>query len=214
MATYRRPQFFLTSQGNLTTLAEMITFYVAGFPAIPPMFGLIGGTVQYVLQQLQQQYSRVKQWCGGEAAILSYALSQLPTTSYRASGSPKFLLRGDGRGETYFCNQFSDRWGLSIDDCIARYFMTNSLIQSTTSCFFDCVCLRSMYVCSQNVLVVDHRQICDYPLCGHRLLLHSAKSRTFALEFQRKCERFLDESVPSRMAVPCIVTLSGFVAFD
>ena len=129
MATYRRPQFFLTAQGNLTTLASMITFYVNGFPNIPPMFGLQGGTFQYVLQQLQTQYARVKQWCGGEAAIISYALSQLPVTTYRASGSPKMLLRGDGRGETYFCNQFTNVWGLSIDDCISRYFTSNSMIQ-------------------------------------------------------------------------------------
>lgn len=128
MATYRRPNFYLTSSGNLTTLADMISFYLPGFPDVPPMFGLSDGSFQYILQQLQQQYSRVKQWCGGESTILSYAVSQLPAVTYKSPGSPKVLFRGD-RSVTEFCNQFTTVSGLSIDDCVSRYFKSNSIIQ-------------------------------------------------------------------------------------
>lgn len=70
---------------------------------------------------------RVNAWCFGEANILSYALNALPAMSYNDPQGPTALYRGDGRDVTFYCNQFINENGLSIDDCVSRVFKPNAI---------------------------------------------------------------------------------------
>ena len=86
----------------MTTLGELITFKAPKLPNVPAIFGLQQGSKSYVLQQLQQQLTRVLDWCESETAILHFAMLSLPSARYGASGSPRVLYRGDGREQMYF----------------------------------------------------------------------------------------------------------------
>jgi hypothetical protein len=99
MPDYRRPQFYLTARGNITTLGEMITFIdpMVKFPNVPAIFGLLQGSKQYVMSQLISQKARVEGWCEGETSVLRYAVVNLPPVLYKAAGAPRVLYRGDAR---------------------------------------------------------------------------------------------------------------------
>ncbi len=126
---FRRPNFLLTSRGNFTTFGAFITYEdPSQYPNVAAMFGLPGQTRAAVLQELKANYSAVVSWCTSEAAILQYALYELPEVQYSDPQAPAVLFRGDGRDVTYFCNQFVGTWGLSIDDCIARVFQPQSTV--------------------------------------------------------------------------------------
>jgi hypothetical protein len=136
---FRRPNFVLTARGNHSTFGDLITYEdPSSFPYVARIFGLDGQTRSDVLTELAANYSLVVGQCQSEVNVLEYALASLPSQQYTDPSAPAVLYRGDGRDVEYFCNQFIQKWGLSIDDCIAKVFAPQSTISvrpfwSTTS---------------------------------------------------------------------------------
>lgn len=136
---FRRPNFVLTARGNHSTFGDLITYEdPASFPYVARIFGLDGQTRADVLRELAGNYSLVVDQCQSEVTVLKYALTSLPSQQYTDPSAPTILYRGDGRDVEYFCNQFVSKWGMSIDDCIAKVFAPQSTITvrpfwSTTS---------------------------------------------------------------------------------
>merc|ERR1712146_192780 len=87
------------------------------------------GTESEVLASLQQRNATVWQQWQSQQRLLAYALSQLESAPYNDPQSPPYLVRGGGRNIVYFCNQFSTDYGVSVDECVARYFSPGSVIQ-------------------------------------------------------------------------------------
>ena len=55
--------------------------------------------------------------------MLEYGLSFLPQVLYK---TVPLLYRGDGRNVLYFCNQFGEFYGYSVDECVALLFGVGS----------------------------------------------------------------------------------------
>lgn len=132
LPTYRQFNYPLTARfGNETALGELITYQqpLNTFPWIPQMFGLYGNTNDVVLAQLKTRNATVWAQATSEQRVLAYGLSQLPSQPYDSAGAPPLLVRGGGRNVAFFCNQFSTDYGLSVDECIAKYFAPGSVLQ-------------------------------------------------------------------------------------
>ena len=93
------------------------------------MFGLTGSTDADVLASLAKRNATVWAEAESEQRILAYALSQLESAAYSDPSSPPVLIRGGGRNIVFFCNQFSTDYGVSVDECVSRYFAPGSVLQ-------------------------------------------------------------------------------------
>jgi len=123
--TYRLANFPLVAMTrNLTALGDMITYLpVNDNPWVPAMFGLSGQTDADVIAELLAQNETVYRQCESFAMTLAYGLSNLPPVTYK---NVPMLYRGDGRNTVYFCNQFGEYYGYSVDECVAMLFAPGS----------------------------------------------------------------------------------------
>jgi len=111
---------------NLTALGSMITFLpINANPWMPAMFGLSGQNDSDVVDDLLAKNATVYAQCESFALTLAYGLAKLPPVSYSAV---PMLYRGDGRNTIYYCNQFGEYYGYSVDECIAMLFAPGSQI--------------------------------------------------------------------------------------
>ena len=129
--TYRQYNFVLSARiHNITALGGLITYMdIDSVPWVPQMFGLIGSTERQVLADLNTKKAAVWKQCATQNIFLTYALHELAHVKYTDSGAPPVLYRGGGRNTVFFCNQFSTDYGLTIDECVSKYFAEGGTIQ-------------------------------------------------------------------------------------
>eukprot|EP00294_Goniomonas_avonlea_P016321 CAMPEP_0114544282 /NCGR_PEP_ID=MMETSP0114-20121206/2792_1 /TAXON_ID=31324 /ORGANISM="Goniomonas sp, Strain m" /LENGTH=335 /DNA_ID=CAMNT_0001728649 /DNA_START=11 /DNA_END=1018 /DNA_ORIENTATION=+ len=130
---YRRMQFPLTTPHNLTGMKSQIDYWpLQSFPYCPTMFNLSAVTVAQDDIELTNNFQQILRFCAAETAIIQYALYSLKPAEYGGPGVPDLLYRGGGRNVDFYCNQFGDEYGLSVDDCVARHFYAGNSVKVKT----------------------------------------------------------------------------------